>query len=230
MIKGSQPFVARRGFLAGAVAASAIALPGCSSLGGFGLTDAVRRLLEMSTGNALGRLTAHDGFWNSSVARIGLPDLFGSRGGVIQGILTSNLFREQLQHKLNNFAEAGARRAAPVVAEAVRTVGIQNAVEIIQGGPTAATSFLRTSMGPAVVNAMVPGLGDAMRLANDPLVNQAISSLAGVDLGAVVQATALSADNAMWYEVGAAETEIRRNPQATNDPVLIGVFGVAGGS
>lgn len=226
MVAQDQSVLARRAFLAGSAGALALSLPGCSTLGRFSLTDAVRRLLEMSTGNALARLTAPDGFWNSSVARIGLPDLFGSRGGVVQAILTSSAFREQLQHKLNNFAEAGARRAAPVVAEAVRTVGIQNAVDIVRGGPTAATSFLRSSMGSAVINAMVPGLGDAMRLANDPLVNQAIAALAGVDLGQVVQATALSADNAMWYEIGAAETEIRRNPEQTNDPILIAALRV----
>ena len=32
---------------------------------------------------------------------------------------------------------------------------------------------------------------------------------------------ALNADSAIWYEIGNAETEVRRNPEKTNDPVLI---------
>ena len=55
--------IARRKFLAGAAASGALALSGCSSMGGFSLVDAVRRLLERSASGALGRLTAPGGFW-----------------------------------------------------------------------------------------------------------------------------------------------------------------------
>ena len=87
--------------------------------------------------------------------------------------------------------------------------------------PTAATSFLRGSMGPGLVNAMIPALDDALRLTNDPLVNQAISALAGVDIGMVAHDLALEAENAIWNEIGREESSIRANPESTNDPVLI---------
>jgi len=214
--------IGRRGVLAGGIAAVVLALPGCASIGGgYSLVDAVRRLLGAASSNAFARLTSADGFWNSAVARIDLPVLFGARGGIVQSILTSGPFREKLQHRLNNVAEAGARRAAPLVADAVRTIGIENAVAILKGEPTAATSFLRDHMGPGLVNAMVPELGDALRLANDPLVNQAIAALSGVNAGDVAHALALGADNAIWYEIGAAEADIRAHPEQTGDPVLI---------
>lgn len=217
----------RRTFLMGAAAASGLlALPACTTAGlggglGYSLVDAVRRLLELASRNAFARLTAPDGFWNSAVARVALPEVFGKRGGILQGILSSPAFREQLQHKLNTVAEAGARRAAPVVADAVRTIGVDNAVALIKGEPTAATSFLRAAMGPSLVNAMIPELDQALRIANDPLVAQAITALAGVDLGQVAHGLALDADSAIWYEIGAAEAEIRRNPEASGDALLI---------
>jgi len=213
--------VSRRVLLAGASAAAVLALPGCASLGGFSLVDAVRRLLTLSTQNAFARLTQNDGFWNSAVARIGLPTLFGKRGTIIEGILGSTAFRDQLQKRLNNIAESGARAAAPVVAEAVRNIGIDNAVAIIKGEPTAATSFLRASMGPGIINAMIPAIGDAMRVANDPIIGQALSALTGVKLGDAAHALALEADNAIWYEIGASEADIRANPEKTNDALLI---------
>lgn len=216
--------VARRQFLAGAAATSVLVLPGCASMGGFSFVEAIRRLLMLSSQNAFARLTAPGGFWDSQVARIALPDLFGNRGGVLQGILSSAAFRSQLERRLNIFAEEGARRAAPVVAETVRTIGIANAVALIKGGPTAATSFLRENMGAALINAMIPALSDAMRLAKDPLLNQALSALAGVDIGAAAQSLASGADNAIWYQIGAEEAAIRANPEQTNDPVLIGVL------
>ncbi|MCB2059107.1 MAG: DUF4197 domain-containing protein [Novosphingobium sp.] len=218
--------VQRRLFLGGIAAVGLIALPGCASFGQVSLVDAVRRLLALSARNAFARLTEPDGFWDSAVARVNLPVLFGKRGSIVQGILSSGPFRERLQHKLNNVAEDGARRAAPVVTDAVKTIGVENAVAILNGGPTAATTLLRDEMGPALVNAMIPALDDALRVANDPLVNQAISALAGVDLGMVAHGLALEADNAIWYQIGREEAAIRADPESTNDPVLIAALKV----
>jgi len=66
----------------------------------FGGIAPARRLLERATGNAFARLTAENGFWDSSVARLGLPDILGSRGGTLEGMLVSALFRERLQRRL----------------------------------------------------------------------------------------------------------------------------------
>jgi hypothetical protein len=218
--------IPRRHFLTGAAAAGLLALPGCASMGGYSFTEAIRRLLLLSSENAFARLTAPGGFWDSQVARIALPEIYGKRGGVMQGILTSDAFRSQLQRRLNFFAEEGAYRAAPVVAETVRTIGIANAVALIRGGPTAATSYLRENMAGSLINTMVPALGDAMRLARDPLLGQALVALTGVDIGAAAQSLAIGADNAIWSQIGAEEAEIRLHPDKTNDPVLIGVLKV----
>ncbi len=218
--------IARRHFLAGAAAAGVLALPGCASMGGYSFTEAIRRLLMLSADNAFARLVAPGGFWDSQVARIALPEIYGRRGGVLQGILTSEAFRSQLQHRLNIFAEEGARRAAPVVADTVRTIGIANAVALIRGGPTAATSYLRDNMGASLINVMIPALADTMRLVRDPLLGQALSLLTGVDIGAAAQSLAISADSAIWYQIGAEESEIRAHPEKTNDPVLMGVLKV----
>ncbi len=212
---------ARRDLLAGAALIGLLVLPGCASMERRGYINAVERLLTIASQNAFARLTAPDGFWNSAVARIELPVLFGSRGGILQGILTSGPFRQQLQRRLNRFAEDGARRAAPVVADAVRAIGPENAVALLRGGPTEATSFLRQRMGPALVNAMIPALEETMRVADDPLIGQAVMALSGVDLRDVAHALANSADNAIWYEIGHAESEIRANPEATGDRDLI---------
>jgi hypothetical protein len=136
----------RRVFLAGAAATSVLALPGCSSLGGLSLVDAIRRLLSRASGNALARLSAPGGFYDNQLARLDLPDVFGSRGNVLQNILTSVVFKDRLTKSLNHVAEAGARRAAPILVDTVRTIGVDNAVALIKGGPTAATGFLRQAM------------------------------------------------------------------------------------
>ena len=221
MVAHEIPAVARRTFLAGAAATGVLALPGCSSLGGFSLVDAVRRLLERSAGGALARLTASGGFWDNQLARLDLPDVFGSRGNVLESILTSAVFKNRLQKSLNSVAEAGARRAAPIITDTVRTIGIDNAVALIKGGPTAATGFLRNAMAGSLIEAMAPALGDGLRIANDPIVGQALAALTGIDMTGVARSLSGKVDDAIWGEIGREETAIRANPQSTNDAVLI---------
>jgi len=71
--------VARRAFMVGAAGTAVLTLPGCSSIGGISMVDAVRRLLTLSTQNAFARLTAPGGFWDSAVARFDVPELFGKQ-------------------------------------------------------------------------------------------------------------------------------------------------------
>ena len=216
----TQP-IGRRAALAGLLACGALALPGCASVGPRSYVEAIRRLLEASTEQAFAQLTRPDGFWDSAVARIQLPVLFGKTGSIAANLLRSRLFREQLQHQLNNIAEEGARRAAPLVFEAVRHLSIPDALALLRDGPTSATTYLREQMGPALVNAMIPELDRAMRLTDDSYLNKAMALLTGVDLADAAHALALEADNAIWYEIGAAEAAIRENPESTHDPVLI---------
>ena len=218
----------RRAFMGGALASGALLLPGCQSLGGWSLTDAIRQLLYLSSERAFMRLTAPGGFWDEQVAALGLSNLIGSRGGVVASILTSTLVKDRLEGAFADIAIEGAERAAPIVADAVRVIGISNALALVNGGPTAATQFLRGSMGTSLVEAMVPELGDAMRFASEPLVGELLAGLTGIDVGGVARNVANTVDDAIWNEMGVEEADIRRNPRSTNDPVLIGVFGAQG--
>ncbi len=215
----------RRTFLAGTGTAALLALPACSSFGGYSLVEAVRRLLQLSSERAFASLLAPNGFWDNQLARLDLPDLLGSRGGVIAGILTSVVFKDRLQRAFNNIAADGAERAAPIVADTVRTIGIDNALAILNGEPTAATSFLRSAMAGSLVELMVPELGNALRVSQEPLVGELLSGLTGVDVSALTRDFAEDVDDAIWGEIGRQEVDIRDDPASTNDPVLTAVLG-----
>ena len=220
--------MARRAFMAGTAAAGVLLLPGCQSMGGgFSMVEAIRRLLTLSSQAAFAVLTAPGGFWDSEIARFEAPALFSTAGtGLLKNLLTSTVFKQNLQHQLNIVAEKGAERAAPVVYEAVRGISVPDAIGLVRGGPTAATTFLRGAMGPALINAMIPGLTDALRVSSDPVLGQAVRALSGVDSGQMAQSVANRADNSIWYQIGHEESAIRANPEATRDPLLIGVFKV----
>jgi hypothetical protein len=80
-------------------------------------------------------------------------------------------------------------------------------------------------MGTALIDAMVPGVGEALRVAQDPLIGQLLAGLTGVDIGGVATTFATEVDDAIWGEIAREEAAIRADPQATRDPVLIGAFG-----
>ena len=216
----------RRFLLGGIAAAGVIALPGCASYGGFSLVDAVRRLLYLSSERAFARLTADGGYWDETVGTLGLESFLGNRGNVLGSILTSALFKDRLEDAFSGFAIRAADRAAPVVTDAVRVIGIDNALALVRGGPTAASSFLRGSMGNALVEAMVPEVGQAMRLANEPLVGQLLSALTGVDVPQVATAFSTTVNNVIWDEIGKEEAAIRADPASTRDPAIMGTFAV----
>lgn len=216
----------RRAFLGGlSIGGAGLALSGCTSLPGFSMVDAVQRILFLSSERAFARMLQPDGFWDQQVATVGLENFLGARGGILASILTSALFKDRLYDAFGDIAYEGAYRAAPLVTDAVRVIGIRNAIELVNGGPTAATSFLRSSMGTTLVEAMVPELGTAMRVAQDPLVGQALAALTGVDIPQISSRFANRIDDTIWREIGAEEASIRRDPQSTRDPLIIGVFG-----
>jgi hypothetical protein len=218
----------RRQLLLAGAASAALVLPGCASLPGFSLVDAIRRLLGRASQNAFALLLQPGGFYDSNVARLSLPDRFGGSAGsgIVSVMLQSRSFRDKLQRQLNRAAEKGAERAAPLVAEAVRNVSIEAADAIVRGGPQAASAFLRGKMGGALVEAMLPGIADGLRLFDDQVISQAVKSVAGFDIGSLASDINRKADDAIWAAIGLEESNIRANPQSTNDPVLIGVFGL----
>ncbi|KRA83777.1 DUF4197 domain-containing protein [Altererythrobacter sp. Root672] len=218
--------VRRRALIGGSLAAVAVlALPGCATYPAFSYEEAIRRLLVQASERAFVRLTEPGGYWDRQVTQVGLDGYFGNRGSVLTNILTSTLFKSRLEQVAADIAIDASYRVAPVVADAVRTVGYANAVALIRGGPTAATTFLRQEMGTQLLNALVPEVGQALQVAEDPLVRELLVGLTGVDLGGVARGFAGAVEEVIWTEIGREEAAIRADPAATRDRVLMEAFG-----
>lgn len=229
MANSCEQMASRRAFMGGAASLTVVGMSsgiaGCASIPGFGLTEAIQRLLQVSSERAFARMIGDGGFWDSQVGALGIEQFLGLGSNSTTGLLRSKVFKERLGKAFAGVAEKGAERAAPLVAESVRNIRIIDAAEIVRGGPTAATFKLRGAMRGGLVQAMVPELGSAMRAASDPVVGQLVIALTGADVGGIAQNVAGSVNTAIWREIGVEEAAIRANPRATNDPVLIGVFG-----
>lgn len=213
--------------LGGGAGLVTLVAPGCASLPGFDLTEAVRRLLLLSSENAFARLIQPGGFWDEQVGRLGLDRLLGSSNTVLTRVLTSDVVKRRVESAFADVAIEGSRRAAPVVTETVRVIGFENAVDIVRGGPRAATQALKGELGGRLLDRLVPELAQVIQASSDPLIAQTLGTAMGADISGVVQRLAGNIEDAVWDQIGFEESQIRANPQSTRDPVLIGVFGLS---
>ncbi|QJQ32425.1 DUF4197 domain-containing protein [Sphingomonas lacunae] len=203
-------------------------LAGCATgPGGFNLTEAIRRLLTLSSQRAFALLLQPNGFYDSQVARIELPQQLASSGGVLRQVLTTQVVRDRLARSLNSAAERGAERAAPVITQAISSITVADAMSVLRGGPGAATALLEQSLAGGLINQMFPAVGDALRIASDDVVARALRAATGYDVASLARDVSDGANRGIWRAIAAEEANIRANPQATNDPLLIAVLALA---
>lgn len=206
-----------------------LALPACTGPGAYSLDEAVRRLLTLSSQRAFARLLAPDGFLDDQLVRIMPPAELGDRSGaVVRALLQTAPVRTALAEILNDAAREAADRAAPIVTDAIRGITLQDALALVRSGPQAATDILRQRVGDRVVAVMIPEAGEAIRLANDPVVAPVIQAATGVDIQSLANLVASQAAEGIFKAIGREEAAIRADPAATRDPLLIAVFGAAG--
>ena len=218
----------RRRLIGAGCALPLLALPACASIPGFGMVDALRRILTLSSQRAFARLVQENGFFEDEVARIPLPQGLRGAGSVAGVLLGSSAVQNQLLRLMNRAAANGAEIAAPIVYDAIRSMSFSDAVSLVRGGPTAATDFLERAMGDAIVTAMFPGIGNALRAFDNGILNQVVRQATGIDFNGLQDHVSRSAARGIYRAIGREEAAIRANPRATGDPLIIGVFGLAG--
>ena len=222
------PSLSRRGLLAAGFLLPLLALPGCATrLGDLaGLEDAVRRLLTLSSRRAFARLLADEGFFRDDVARIGLPPQLGGRevSAALAIALGTRAVQERLLRVVNEAAAEAAERAAPVVYDSIRDMRIADARAIVRGGPTAATDQLARSMGERLSDALFPGVGEALRLAENGVIQRVLQVATGINFVGLQADVTRKTAAALYRAIGREEAAIRADPQASGDPVLAGVL------
>ena len=222
----------RRGLVGAGLALPLLVLPGCATrLGdlGFGLEDAIRRILTLSSQRAFARLLTDEGFFQDEMARVSLPPQLGGSGvtRALAVLLGTSAVQDRLLRLVNRAAVEGAQAAAPLVYDSIRDVTIADAVSIVRGGPTAATDYLAGNVGDRIFDVMFPGVGNALQGLDDGIVSRVLGVATGINFAGLQADVARKASAGIWRAVGREEAAIRADPQATGDPLIIGVFALA---
>lgn len=220
--------LSRRSLVAAGLMLPLLALPGCATRIGdlVNLEPAVRRLLTLSSQRAFARLLAEEGFFRDDVARIQPPPQLGGRAvtAALAVALGTRAVQDRLLRVVNQAAAEGARMAAPAVYDSIRDMTIADARSIARGGPTAATDYLAASMGERIFDSIFPGVGQALRMAENGVIQRVLELATGINFPGLQADVTRKTAAAMYRAIGREEAAIRANPEATGDPVLTGLF------
>ncbi len=190
----------------------------------------LRQALEIGATNVSSQLGAENGFFGDSRIQIPLPGrLADLQDGLGKVGLSAPL--DNLQLQMNRAAEAAMPEARKLVVSAVQSITLEDAVGILQGGDTAATSFLRGKTEASLRDAFKPYIQTALSQTG---AVQSLDSVAS-KYGLSAVASDLRGDmtdhavnfglDGMFLYVAEQEREIRENPVARTTDLLKKVFG-----
>lgn len=199
----------------------------------FEIDAGLRQALEIGAENVSSQLGAQDGFFGDEQIRIPLPGRLGDLQRNLQRVGLSGPL-DDLQLRMNRAAEASMPEARRLVVGAVKSITLEDAVGILQGGDSAATDFLRGRTEASLREAFAPYIDTALSQSG---ALQSLSSIAG-NYGLEAVATDLRSDmtthavnlglDGMFFYVAEEERKIRENPVARTTDLLRKVFGATG--
>jgi hypothetical protein len=86
---------------------------------------------------------------------------------------------------------------------------------------------LQGALGDRLIETMMPGIGDGLKLFDSGAVTEALRLATGIDFAGLRADVSRKASDAIYRAIGREEAAIRANPAATGDPLITAVFGLA---
>ena len=191
-----------------------------------GLKEALNKGVQTSTQ----KLSVTDGFFKDAVIKILMPPEAQKAEKTLRGMgLGAQV--DQAILSMNRAAEDASKSAAPIFIDAIKQMTITDAISILKGGDSAATTYLRLKTTIKLTTAFTPVIKTSLEKVDATKYwNTVIGTYNKVpfvkkvnpDLAAYVTEKALAG---LFYEIALEEINIRKNPVARTTDVLKKVFG-----
>jgi hypothetical protein len=202
--------------------------------GGLSNEDIVAGLKEaLSVGaqNSSSKLSATDGFFGNAVIKVLMPAEAKKAETTLRNLGFGNMVDNAIL-SMNRAAEEASKSAAPIFVDAIRDMSIQDAVGILKGNDSAATSYLKGKTIGNLTSAFKPVIDQALQKTNATKywkdVFETYNKLPttfnkiNTDLSGYVTDRALSG---LFIQVALEEQKIRKDPAARVNDILKKVFG-----
>lgn len=218
--------------LAGATALSVLGVSGARAAG-FSQADAsgaVRAALERGASLAVKQLGQVNGFMSNDKIRIPLPDVLEKAAPLLRAVGRGRQM-EDLVTSMNHAAENAVSLALPLLNQAIKSMSVQDARQILTGGDHAVTDFFATKTRAPLSLQFTPLVDKAiekMSLAKryNELAGKASSMglVTGQQAATVQQHVTTKALDGLYFVIGEEERRIRKDPIGTGSAILKKVF------
>jgi hypothetical protein len=192
--------------------------------------QAVRAALERGASAAIGVLGRTDGFLGNPSVRIGLPAGLEKAAKLLRATGQGERV-DALVTAMNRAAEAAVPEARPLLLDAVRTLGVDDALRIVQGSDTAVTEFFSARTRAPLGQKFLPVVTRATAKLNlaeryNAVAGQAASlGLLKAEDASIQQYVTRRALDGLFTVIGEEERKIRADPVKTGSAILKKVFG-----
>ena len=191
----------------------------------------LKEALSVGTGNAVGFLSQTDGYFKNKLVKILLPKQIQKAADFL-GKIGYQQQVDEFVLSMNRAAEAAAPQAKGIFLDAIKQMTFEDAIQILKGGDTAATEYLKSKTYGTLTDSFKPIVSSSM---NNYDVTRRYEALVGsykkmvpfmsldaVDLDRYVTTRAL---DGLFLMIGEEEKKIRTNPAARVTDLLKTVFG-----
>lgn len=206
---------------------------GQGGLTSFEIESGLREALIVGTDRVVGQLGRTDGFFGDPQIRIPLPGQLGDIQSQLQPLGLSGPL-DDLQLRMNRAAEDAVPAARDLVVNAVRSITLEDAMGILQGGDSAATDFLRRKTEDQLRSAFTPYLRSSLNeVGAFAALDQATAQYGVGGIGTslrdnlVDHGVKLGLDGVFSY-LATEEKAIRDDPVKRTSEILRKVFGSVG--
>lgn len=190
----------------------------------------VKTALERGAVAAVGLLGQPDGFLKNPKVKIPLPG-FLEDGAKLLKFTGQQAKVDELVTAMNRAAEAAVPEAKVLLIDAVKTMSVQDALKIVQGGDTSVTRFFAEKTRAPLSTRFLPIVTEATeKVSLADKYNAVAGKASGLGLVKKEDANIQSyvtrkALDGLYFMIGEEEKKIRRDPVGTGSDILKRVFG-----
>jgi hypothetical protein len=194
------------------------------------ITAGLKEALKVSTTKAVALTGRPDGFLKNEAIKILLPEKMRTAANGLRMVGMGPQL-DEIEVGMNRAAEQATPQAKQIFLNALTSMSISDARQILTGGDTAATDYFRNKSTDDLVTAFTPIVRRSMqnvgvvRQYNQLVQNSVAAPLLrsqNFDLNRYVIGKTL---DGLFYELGQEEKQIRTNPAAQTTSLLKEVFG-----
>ncbi len=195
------------------------------------IANGLKEALEVGTRKAVENVSKEGGYLNNPEIRIPLPPRVQQAAGLMRQ-LGLNKMADDFEQSINRAAEKAAPQATSIMIDAIRSMSIDDARNILNGESDAATRFFEDRTRGKLAGLFKPIIDTSLnevgatryynqlddKLSSVPVVGQELD----MDLQDYVTDQAL---NGLFIMLAQEEQKIRDNPAARTSEILQQVFG-----